>query len=120
MPRKRRRNPANELPYNEWIPAHAVMFKDDGSVEVMTEGPAHNRGRRANEKPGLVELINAYNDATDPAAYRSDEEHQIERERARAALGALRRHYVEGVDYKELSNGSLWPISRNRGRRRNF
>jgi hypothetical protein len=49
----RRRNPAahaQELPFGEWVPAHAVKFNQDGTVEVMTESPAHaaahNRGRR--------------------------------------------------------------------------
>ena len=44
----RRRNPlhhGHELPYNEWVPAHAVKFNDDGTVDVMTE-EHHNRGLR--------------------------------------------------------------------------
>ena len=44
----RRRNPlhhSHELPYGEWVPAHAVKFNDDGTVDVMTESQ-HNRGRR--------------------------------------------------------------------------
>ena len=42
----RRRNPLHhphELPYGEWVPAHAVKFNDDGTVDVMTESQ-HNRG----------------------------------------------------------------------------
>ena len=44
----RRRNPLHhphELPYGEWVPAHAVKFNDDGTVDVMTEAQ-HNRGMR--------------------------------------------------------------------------
>jgi hypothetical protein len=41
MPRRvrlTRRNPSyDELPYDEWIPAHAIMFNDDGTISVMTE-----------------------------------------------------------------------------------
>lgn len=103
MPR-RRRNPEDELPYEQWIPAHAVMFGEDGSVSLMTEP------RAGNPRPDLIELINTYNEATDPGAYRSDEEHEVERTRARAALSAIRQYYMYGVDYKELSNGALWPI----------
>lgn len=112
---RRRRNPiANEdhLPYDQWIPSHAVKFNSDGTVDLMTEGE-HNP--RRNAKPDLIELINTYNDASDPAAYRTDDEHAIESERARDALRAIRQHYTEGVDYKELSNGALWPIRHNAG-----
>lgn len=42
----RRRNPIHhgqELPYDEWVPSHAVKFNSDGTVDVMTEAH-HNRG----------------------------------------------------------------------------
>ena len=45
MPRRRRvklvRNPehAGHLPYDEWIPAHAIKFNSDGTTTLMTEGP---------------------------------------------------------------------------------
>lgn len=48
MTRRRRvklvRNPehAGHLPYDEWIPAHAVKFNSDGSTTLMTEGPGHH------------------------------------------------------------------------------
>lgn len=49
--RRRRRNPLGELPYDEWIPTHAVMFNDDGSISLMAEAgdvdeyePAENPG----------------------------------------------------------------------------
>lgn len=107
-----KRNPGpHDLPYDEWIPTHAVRFNDDGTVSLMTEIPEHNRGRRRNAKPNLIDLINTYNEASDPGAYRTDEEHAIERERAKKALREIRQHYIEGVDYRELSNGALWPIT---------
>ena len=59
----------------------------------------------------LIELINIYNEASSPSVPRTDEEHAIERQRAKIALGSIRRNFVVGVDYKELSNGALWPIS---------
>ena len=52
MPGRRRvklvRNPehAGHLPYDEWIPAHAVKFNSDGTTSLMTEEHRHNRGRR--------------------------------------------------------------------------
>lgn len=58
----------------------------------------------------LAELVATYNEATNPAALRTDEEHRVERMRARTALGSIRRSYVEGVDYRELSNGALWAM----------
>lgn len=59
----------------------------------------------------LVALINTYNESRSPSVPRTDEEHKIEADRARTALWSIRRNYREGVDYKELSNGALWPIS---------
>jgi hypothetical protein len=46
---KLKRNPttASDLPYGEWIPAHAVRFNDDGSTSLMTDScRSQNRGRR--------------------------------------------------------------------------
>lgn len=62
-----------------------------------------------NRRDNLVALINTYNEASSPSVPRTDAEHLIERDRARIALGSIRRSYTEGVDYKELSNGALWP-----------
>lgn len=48
MTRRRRvklvRNPEHtgHLPYDEWIPAHAVRFNSDGTTTLMTEGPGHH------------------------------------------------------------------------------
>ena len=36
--RRRRNNSADELPYDEWIPTHAVRFNEDGTVSLMGEG----------------------------------------------------------------------------------
>ncbi len=59
----------------------------------------------------LVVLINTYNESSSPSVPRTDEEHAIERSRAKIALGSIRRNFTEGSDYKELSNGALWPIA---------
>ena len=61
-------------------------------------------------RDNLIALINTWNEATSPYALRSDKEHAIERARAKCAMGSIKRNYVLGVDYKELSNGSLWPM----------
>ena len=61
-------------------------------------------------RDNLIALINTYNESSSPSVPRTDEEHAIERSRAKIALGSIRRNYTEGVDYKELSNGALWPI----------
>jgi hypothetical protein len=40
---KLRRNPehSDELPYDQWIPTHAVRFNDDGTTSLMTEKHAN-------------------------------------------------------------------------------
>jgi hypothetical protein len=48
--RRRGRNPEDELPYGEWIPADAVMFNADGTVSVMTE-PGEAAGYEPVENP---------------------------------------------------------------------
>lgn len=60
----------------------------------------------------LGELLNIWNDATNPAAFRSDAEHEENRAVAREAKAELNRRFVFGRDYREFSNGMLWPISR--------
>lgn len=60
-------------------------------------------------RDNLIALINTYNEASSPSVPRMDAEHAVERSRARIALVSIRRSYTEGVDYKELSNGALWP-----------
>lgn len=62
-------------------------------------------------RDNLIALINTYNESSSPSVARTDSEHAVERQRAKIALGSIRRNYVEGSDYKELSNGALWPIS---------
>lgn len=64
------------------------------------------RDRRDN----LVSLINTYNEASDPGEPRTVAEHKIQRDRARIALASIKRNYIENQDYKELSNGALWPL----------
>jgi hypothetical protein len=50
----RRRNPESQLPYEEWIPCHAVMFHGDGTVDVMTEES------ESLSNPGERPVINIY------------------------------------------------------------
>lgn len=57
----------------------------------------------------LIALINTWNEASSPYTLRSDKEHAIERARAKCAMSAIKRNYILGTDYKELSNGALWP-----------
>jgi hypothetical protein len=59
----------------------------------------------------LIALINTYNESSSPSVPRTDEEHKIERDRARIALKSIRRNFIEGVDYRELSTGALWTVS---------
>ena len=59
----------------------------------------------------IIPLINTYNESSSPSVPRTDAEHTAERQRARIALASIRRNYVEGRDYRELSNGALWPVS---------
>jgi hypothetical protein len=58
----------------------------------------------------LIALINTWNESSSPSVPRTDAEHAVERARAKCALGSIRRNYLEGVDYRELSNGALWPV----------
>lgn len=59
----------------------------------------------------LRELCYGYNDATNPAAFRSDDEHQRCRERARELRAALRQRFREGVDYQETESGRMLPLA---------
>ena len=62
-------------------------------------------------RDNLIALINTWNECTSPSTPRTEEEHEVCRFRAKVALGSIKRNFVEGVDYRELSNGALWPIS---------
>lgn len=61
----RRRNPlhhGHELPYDEWVPAHAVMFNSDGTVDVMTESehePRRNIMAGFHDEEGIFHPIRA-------------------------------------------------------------
>ena len=57
-------------------------------------------------------LCAAWNHATNPALPMSDWEHSRARQYARAIRNRMTRlGIVEGRDFRELSNGSLWPMS---------
>lgn len=60
----------------------------------------------------MVSLLSDWNELTSPSTPRTEMEHQACREAARDVLATIKRRFIEGVDYKELSNGALWPISR--------
>jgi hypothetical protein len=51
---RRRRNDGDEIPYGEWIPAHAVKFNADGTVELMTEASQAHNPHYARRNPELA------------------------------------------------------------------
>jgi hypothetical protein len=62
-------------------------------------------------RDNLIALINTWNEASAPYVMRSDAEHKVCNARAKMAMASIRRNYIEGVDYRELSNGALWPVA---------
>lgn len=63
MAHRRRPNQGSEVPFGEWIPAHAVRFNSDGTVSLMAEVPTKNPSddprdamRRFLEPPGKMHL----------------------------------------------------------------
>lgn len=87
------------------LAAHKLFEAKD--AERANSATVEKLERKAN----LIALINTYNEASSPSVPRTDEEHKVERERAKIALGSIKRSYTFGVDYKELSNGALWPLA---------
>lgn len=77
--------------------------------------PLNTAAERIERRNNLIALINTWNEATNPSVPRTDAEHEVERKRARIALGSIKRNYRLGVDYKELSNGALWPLDADGG-----
>ncbi len=56
-------------------------------------------------------LCSAWNHATNPSRPMTDREHHRASQYARAIKNRMiRSGIVYGKDYKELSNGALWPI----------
>jgi hypothetical protein len=94
------------------VPTHgnyqfsATVHMPDSSVQPFLASI-----ERAKRKGDLVALINTYNEASSPSVPRTDEEHEVEKKRAKIALGSIRRNYREGTDYRELSNGALWTVA---------
>lgn len=86
--------------FETWNEAYEASVKRGAELLNMT---SYDFERREN----LSALIGAYNEASNPAALRTDEEHAIQRERAKIALRSIRRCYIEGIDYHEMSNGAL-------------
>lgn len=61
----------------------------------------------------ILGLCAAWNHATNPARPMSDKDHARSRVYARAITARMRRiGFVYGRDYRELSNGMLWPMAR--------
>ncbi len=77
---------------------------------MTREQRAEQMSEAIERRENLVALINTYNESSSPSVPRTDEEHAIERQRAKIALGSIRRSYTLGVDYREFSNGALWPM----------
>lgn len=71
----------------------------------------HSDGSIWRASTGIWSLISAWNHATDPALPMTDREHARARMYAQAIRNRMYRlGFRHGVDYKELSNGSLWPL----------
>jgi hypothetical protein len=61
----------------------------------------------------IVGLCAAWNHATNPELLMTDDDHDRSRTYARAIMARMRRlGFVIGRDYRELSNGMLWPMAR--------
>ena len=61
----------------------------------------------------MSQLIAEWNQVTDPTAFRTDDEHDVCKARAREIDAELkRRDFRLGRDWKEYSNGMRWPIYR--------
>lgn len=60
----------------------------------------------------IIGLCSAWNHATCPSRLMTDEEHRAAARYARAVRARMERMGLRhGKHYRELSNGSLWPIS---------
>ncbi len=98
---------------------YATLWTGEGSIcmqaPVMPEVSVEDLASAdietlADRRDNLVALINTYNDSSSPSVARTDDEHAVERLRARTALNSIKRSYIEGRDYRELSSGALWPV----------
>lgn len=61
----------------------------------------------------LRNLICRWNDLTNPATFHSQSEHESSARHAKTIKLQIQRNYREGIDYRELSNGMLWPIEQS-------
>lgn len=55
-------------------------------------------------------LCYGYNDATSPSVFRTEDEHERCRQRAREIRLALRSKFREGADYRETESGRFLPV----------
>lgn len=61
-------------------------------------------------RTALPELLRKWNAATVPYVSRTEREHKRNSVYARSLMNRIHRlGFVQGRDYRELSNGSLWP-----------
>jgi hypothetical protein len=66
----------------------------------------------------ILGLCAAYNHATRPSLLMTEAEHTRADQYARAVKNRLARlGFAEGLDWREMSTGSLWPIARAKHRR---
>ena len=73
----------------------------------------HSNGTLWRAGRSILGLCAAWNHATSPSRMMSDSEHKRSSTYARAIMNRIRRQgFAYGKDYRELSNGSLWPLSR--------
>ena len=71
----------------------------------------HSNGKLWKAGRHVFGLCAAYNHATNPSLFLSDADHIRSFKIARAVKNRLSNEgYVFEVHYRELSNGSLWPI----------
>jgi hypothetical protein len=60
------------------------------------------------DKSNIYRLVNAYNESTNPGAFRTEHEHKRNSQRARAARRIL-TWYHGRKDYVESESGRLYP-----------
>ena len=60
----------------------------------------------------VIRCCNLFNDYSSPSKPRTDGEHRRCRKASKKVVNYMRKHFRENVDYKEFSNGMLWPMTR--------
>lgn len=66
--------------------------------------------RTASRRAALAELLSKWNAATAPYVARTERDQKRNSVFARSLMNRIKRlGFIQGRDYRELSNGSLWP-----------